>query len=335
MKIAVVILNWNGKALLERFLPAIITHTTNATIYVADNASTDDSIRFCETVYSNQVHIIKNATNGGYAGGYNEALKKIQADIYILLNSDVEVTENWLQSIIKIFKEDTTVAAVQPKIRDLKRPTHFEYAGAAGGYIDALGYPFCRGRIFDYCEEDTGQYDDNTSILWASGACLAIRSTVFWEVNGFDEDYFAHQEEIDLCWRIKNKGYHIMACGQSTVYHLGGATLSAASPKKTFYNFRNSLLTVVKNAPSKRYFLIVILRLILDGIAGVKFFAEAKPKHTFAIIQAHFSFYSLLPRFLNKRKQLQQKSEYAVYSSIIYAYFFKKIKTYTSLLEKR
>jgi len=334
LKIAVVILNWNGKSLLERFLPDVVQHSKGVDIYVADNASTDDSIRFCEIHYVETITVIKNTENGGYAKGYNDALQHIKADLYILLNSDVQVTENWLTPIIEAFESDTTLAAAQPKIKDLQQPTHFEYAGAAGGFLDKLGYPFCRGRIFDHCEEDKGQYDNTIDIQWASGACLFVRSDVFWEVGGFDESFFAHQEEIDLCWRIKNRGYHICCNGESSVYHLGGATLETASPRKTFYNFRNSLFTVAKNTPGNRYIFIIIARLFLDGLAGVKFFAEAKPKHTLAIINAHFSFYRHLRSCLKKRTS-QPKPSYAQYSSIVYAYFLKGIKSYTVLLEKR
>ena len=334
MRIAVVILNWNGRKLLERFLPNILQYSKEAQIYVADNASTDDSIRFCETQYPDTVTIIQNSENGGYAKGYNDALSTITADLYILLNSDVQVTEGWLTPLIREFKADPLLAAAQPKIKDLQKPSHYEYAGAGGGFLDALGYPFCRGRIFDECEEDLGQYDETIAIQWASGACLFIRSEVFWEVNGFDESFFAHQEEIDLCWRIKNKGYRIIASGESSVYHLGGATLETANPQKTFYNFRNSLFSVVKNAPKNSYVFIIIARLFLDGLAGIKFFAEAKPKHTLAIIRAHFSFYRHLRSCLKKRTS-QSKRPYSQYSSIIYAYFLKGIKSYTNLLEKR
>ena len=335
MQVAVIILNWNGKELLKRFLPDVIAHTPEANIYVADNASTDDSVGFCKQEYGNRVTIIQNTANKGYAGGYNTALQDVQADIYILLNSDVQVTEGWLAPLLSEFEKDTELAAIQPKIKDLNRPTHFEYAGAAGGFIDRLGYPLCRGRLFEHCEEDMGQYDDTVDVHWASGACLGIRSKVFWEVGGFDEDYFAHQEEIDLCWRIRNLGYRIKACGRSTVYHLGGATLDKAQPQKTFYNFRNSLLSIVKNAPSQRYVGILFSRLLLDGVAGLVFLAKAKPKHTLAIIRAHFSFYGLWPQFKVKRKQLVQQSTYSQYSSIVVAYFLKNKRTYTSLIKKR
>lgn len=333
MKTAIVILNWNGRKLLERFLGNVVEHSSHlATIYVADNASTDTSISYCKEHFPDQVTIIQNTENGGYAKGYNDALRQIDADLFVLLNSDVEVKEGWLEPMLNVFESSPTIAAAQPKIKDLKRPTHFEYAGAAGGFIDALGYPYCRGRLFDTCEEDTGQYDDTVDVLWASGACLFIRSDRYWEVNGLDEDFFAHQEEIDLCWRIKNKGHRIVAVGSSEVFHLGGATLAAANPKKTFYNFRNTLFALVKNSTGSKYMLRVLYRLILDGIAGVKFLLDRKPKHVWAIIKAHFSFYGHFPSLLKKRKELQQSSNYYQIRSIVFQYFLKNKKSYKDLL---
>lgn len=333
VKTAIVILNWNGRALLERFLENVVKHSAHlATIYVADNASTDSSVAYCKEHFSEDVKIIQNKENGGYAKGYNDALRHVQADLYVLLNSDVNVEKGWLEPMLSVFEDSPSIAVAQPKIKDLKRPTHFEYAGAAGGYIDALGYPYCRGRIFDTCEEDTGQYNDTVDVLWASGACLFIRANQYWEVNGLDEDFFAHQEEIDLCWRIKNKGYRIVAVGNSEVFHLGGATLSSANPQKTFYNFRNTLFAVVKNSPGLKYILRILMRLVLDGIAGAKFLLEGKPKHVWAIIKAHFSFYSHYPRLLKKRKALKQRHHYYQIRSIVFKYFMKNKKSYRDLL---
>lgn len=245
MKIAVVILNWNGQKLLEQFLPSVTTYSKNADIYVVDNASTDTSMAFVNANYP-EVKIIQNKENGGFAKGYNEALKKVDADIFCLLNSDVEVTKNWLEPIVEAFKNNAEVAIMQPKLLDYKQKDYFEYAGAAGGFIDKFGYPYCRGRIFNTLEKDEGQYNDTHSIFWASGACLFVRSYVFKELNGFDESFFAHMEEIDLCWRAKNLGYKIIYTGRSQVYHVGGATLANSNPKKTFLNFRNSLFALVK-----------------------------------------------------------------------------------------
>ena len=258
MKIAIVILNWNGQVLLENYLPSVTLYSNGATIYVADNASTDQSVSFLQSNYPD-IKIIQNSTNGGFAKGYNDALKHVDADIFCLLNSDVEVTENWLEPIAKIFAEVPDASIVQPKILDLLNPEYFEYAGAAGGFLDRLGYPFCRGRIFQTLERDKGQYDDFTEIFWATGACMFIKSEVFWELRGFDEDYFAHQEEVDLCWRAKNKGYKVYYFGESKVFHLGGSTLSNMNPKKTYLNFRNSLFSITKNLPRTKAFPIIFI----------------------------------------------------------------------------
>ncbi|TXD50693.1 MULTISPECIES: glycosyltransferase family 2 protein [unclassified Polaribacter] len=321
MKTAIVILNWNGQKLLEQFLPSIVNFSSQeATIYVADNASTDSSIRYVEKFFPS-IKIIRNAINGGYAKGYNDALQTIDADLYCLLNSDVEVTENWLKPIITIFKEDDKTAIIQPKILDFKDKTKFEYAGAAGGFIDLYGYPYCRGRVFNDLETDTGQFNDVKEIFWASGACLFVSAKVFHQLHGFDEDYFAHQEEIDFCWRVQNRGYKVKYVGTSTVFHVGGATLEENNPQKTFLNFRNSLLNIVKNVPNKHVFSIIFLRLILDGLASLKFMAALKPLHAYSILRAHFSFYKNLIKFLRKRKELVKKPNYNLHTSIVWQYF--------------
>ncbi|MFT4575674.1 MAG: GT2 family glycosyltransferase [Polaribacter sp.] len=331
MKTAVVILNWNGQKLLEQFLPSVVNFSLDeATIYIADNASTDSSIKFIKEFYPS-IQIIENAINGGYAKGYNDALQQIDADIYCLLNSDIEVAENWLTPIIDLFKKEENTAIIQPKLLDFKDKTKFEYAGAAGGFIDLFGYPYCRGRVFNNLETDNGQFNDVSEIFWASGACLFIRSKVYHQLNGFDEDYFAHQEEIDLCWRAQNEGYKIKYVGTSTVYHVGGATLQETNPHKTFLNFRNSLLNVVKNVPKKRFLFVVFSRLFLDGIAGIKFLIELRPIHTWAIVKAHFSFYRNFNTFLKKRKKLQKKSNYNLHTSTVWQYFFLKRKTFKEL----
>lgn len=321
MKIAIVILNWNGKKLLEKFLPSIVNFSSEkAEIFVADNASTDDSIKFIKTFYPS-VNIIENSVNGGYAKGYNDALQAVEADIYCLINSDVEVTENWLSPVLDVFEKNKNVAIIQPKILDYKDKSSFEYAGAAGGFIDFFGYPYCRGRIFNSLEKDTHQFDDTTEIFWASGACFFIRSEVYHQLEGFDENYFAHQEEIDLCWRTNNLGFDIKYLGTSTVFHIGGATLQETNPHKTYLNFRNSLLNVVKNVPKKWFLIVVFSRLILDGIAGIKFLIELRPIHTFAILKAHVSFYKNLPLFLKKRRKLYKKQAYFLHISIVWQYF--------------
>ncbi len=329
MNIAVVILNWNGKKLLEQFLPSVITHSKTATIYVADNASTDDSIAFINTHYPS-VKIIKNTVNGGYAKGYNDALKHIKADVFCLLNSDIEVTTNWLTPILSAFTNTNAPAIIQPKILDFKKKTHFEYAGAAGGYIDKYGYPYCRGRIFDTLEADNGQYNDAAEITWASGACLFIKANVFFELNGFDESFFAHMEEIDLCLRAKNKGYSIKYIPEATVYHVGGATLNHNNPQKTYLNFRNSLFTITKNYPGPLFGLI-FKRLTLDGIAGILFLAKLKPLHTFAILKSHIIFYTNLKQLLLKRKHINPKQKHYTTTSIVWQYFIKNKNKFNQL----
>ncbi len=301
-KTAVVILNWNGKKLLKKFIPSVVKHTKNAEIWVIDNASTDDSVQFLQANYPEikQVHLDKNY---GFAGGYNKGLKSIVADNYVLLNSDVEVTENWLEPLINALDNDTQTAVTQPKIKDYKNKKMFEYAGAAGGFLDFFGYPYCDGRILFSVAEDTGQYEKEKEIFWASGACFAVKKDIFEQMKGFDESYFAHQEEIDLCWRIKNNGYKIKYIPSSTVFHLGGASLDSQSPFKTYLNFRNNLMTLLKNLPKTYIFPVIFIRLILDGLAGVVFVFQGKPRHTWAVIKAHFGFYKRIPSIWKKRQK--------------------------------
>lgn len=330
MKIAVVILNWNGRALLEQFLPSVVRNTPEAEIYVADNASTDDSVAFVEKNFP-QVKIIRNNVNGGFAKGYNDALQNLEEDIFVLLNSDVEIPENWLPPLIVEFGKDAEVAAVQPKIKNFRKKDFFEYAGAAGGFIDALGYPYCRGRIFETLEQDLGQYDDITDIFWATGACMAIRKNDFFEAGGFDEDFFAHQEEIDLCWRLFNMGKKVKAVGTSEVYHLGGGTLNTMHPRKTFFNFRNSLFALVKNAPKKGLFFKIILRLILDGVAAIRLLLLLQPSHTFSILKAHFSFYYLFKKMWKKRNNSPKNRKYYHKTSVVWSYYVLKNANFKKL----
>ncbi|WP_343486824.1 glycosyltransferase family 2 protein [Allomuricauda sp. d1] len=330
MNIAVVILNWNGVHLLEEYLPSVIKHSQNADIYVIDNASSDGSVDFVSEKYPS-IQIIQNEENGGFAKGYNDGLKDIRADIYCLLNSDVMVTEGWLDPIKKAFSELPDVGIIQPKILDLKKPGHFEYAGAAGGFIDQLGYPFCRGRIFQALEKDMGQYDDIKQIFWATGACMFIKSGLFWALGGFDEDYFAHQEEVDLCWRAQNKGCKVYYVGSSHIYHLGGSTLSNMNPKKTFLNFRNSLYSITKNLPKRKALPIVFLRLLLDGIAAARFLAQLKPRHFLAVFKAHASFYGNFPKMYEKREKTNFLVKYYTTKSIVWAHFVNGVKNFNIL----
>jgi GT2 family glycosyltransferase len=328
-KIAVVILNWNGVKLLEQFLPSVIRFSEGAQIYVADNASTDHSIDFVKNNFPS-IKIVQNNGNHGFAKGYNDALQHIDAEIYALVNSDIEVTENWLTPILETFENEKLTAIIQPKILDYKNKEYFEYAGAAGGFIDKYGFPFCRGRIFDTIEKDNGQYDDNCELFWASGACFFIRSEIYHELGGFDETFFAHQEEIDLCWRAANEGHVIKYVSGSTVYHVGGATLQQGNPRKTFLNFRNSLLMLVKNLPKKRLFFVIFFRMVLDGIAGIRFLTQGKFGHTYAILKAHFSFYCISLKYLKKRKDFQIQ-EYYMVKSIVYLYYLKKLQVFKEI----
>ena len=331
MKTAIVILNWNGQKLLEQFLPSVVNFSSElADIYVADNASTDNSIKYIKEFYPS-IKIIENIRNEGYAKGYNDALCAVDADIYCLLNSDVEVTKDWLNPVLEVFKTDKNTAVVQPKLLDFKDKNKFEYAGAAGGFLDLYGYPYCRGRVFNSLETDTAQFNDISDIFWASGACLFIRSKIFQQLGGLDEDYFAHQEEIDLCWRVQNIGFTIKYVGTSTVFHVGGATLQKNNPQKTYLNFRNSLLNIVKNIPKKWFLFVIFSRLALDGIAGIKFLIELKPFHTLAILKAHLSFYSNFFKILKKRKKLQKKQNYNLHTSIVWQYFILGRKKFENL----
>ncbi|MEM9000339.1 MAG: glycosyltransferase [Bacteroidota bacterium] len=332
MKIAIVILNWNGAKLLEAYLPSVIHFSRQAEIHVIDNASTDGSVDFIKEHYP-KVHIIQNSSNGGFAKGYNDGLKHVQADVFCLLNSDVEVTKDWLAPVEKIFGERTDAAIVQPKILDLKRRNYFEYAGAAGGFIDQLGYPFCRGRIFQTLEKDEGQYDDIRKIFWATGACMFIKSDIFRHLGGFDEDYFAHQEEIDLCWRAQNLGHTVYYVGHSHVYHLGGSTLKNINPKKTFLNFRNSLYSITKNLPRKKAVPLIMSRLLLDGIAAVRFIFQLRFDHCIAILGAHLSFYCNFSRMYKKREKVNYIRNYYAAKSIVWSYFVHQVRNFNILVK--
>jgi GT2 family glycosyltransferase len=302
--VSVVILNWNGVHYLKQFLPAVIQHSGNAEIIVADNASTDDSLQWLMQHYP-EVRIIRMKENNGFAGGYNKALQQVKSDYYVLLNSDVLVTMNWLEPVIQRMQQDASIAACQPKIRSWSDRELLEHAGGSGGFIDYLGYPFCRGRIYSTLETDHSQYDDAREIFWATGACLFIRSEVFHACNGFDEDFFAHMEEIDLCWRIHHRGYKIMADPSSMVFHVGGGTLPRSNPKKTYYNFRNNLLMIHKNLLPGEWLKVFLIRLVMDGLAGIKFISSGHPADCLSVIKAHLYFY----RHYSKRKKVRAKEQ--------------------------
>ena len=290
-KVAVVILNWNGRFFLEKFLPSVFNSTyQNIEFVIGDNASTDDSIAYVEENYP-KFSILKNAENLGFAGGYNEILKRVEADYYVLLNSDVEVSQNWIEPVIAQMEQDPMLVAVQPKIQSYHDKGYFEHAGAAGGYLDYFGFPFCRGRIFDQVEKDQGQYDDPKEVFWATGAALFIKAEVWKEAGGFDADFFAHMEEIDLCWRLKKMGYKIGYCPSSLVYHVGGGTLNTSNPHKTYLNFRNNLLMMQKNLPVAAGIWIIFLRFWFDFAALLKFLIDGKPKDAWAVSRAHQYFF--------------------------------------------
>lgn len=318
--------------LLERYLPSVVRFSKGAEIIVADNASTDGSTDFISSDYP-EIRIIQNAENGGFAKGYNDALKDVEADIFCLLNSDVEVSPNWLQPIYEAFSQIPGAAIIQPKILDLLKKDYFEYAGAAGGFLDQYGYPFCRGRIFQALEKDEGQYDDITEIFWATGACMFIRREVFNALGGFDEDYFAHQEEVDLCWRAQNAGYTIYYVGTSRVYHLGGSTLSNMNPKKTYLNFRNSLYSITKNLPGKKAMPIIAIRLLLDGVAALRFIAQFKFIHFFAILRAHLSYYRNFARMFRKREKVNFILKYYTTKSIVWSHFVHRVSKFDRLVK--
>jgi GT2 family glycosyltransferase len=330
MRIAVVILNWNGKSFLEKFLPSVISNSQDAAIYVADNASSDGSMEFVEKNFPT-VKRIDNGENFGFAGGYNRALEKLNEEFFVLLNSDVEITANWLQPVIALFDSDEQVAAIQPKILSYHDKTSFEYAGASGGFVDENGYPFCRGRIFDSLEKDHGQYDSVQEIFWATGACMFIRSKIYKELGGLDDDFFAHMEEIDLCWRTKRAGHKIMIQPESVVYHVGGGTLPKSNPFKTFLNFRNGLELLAKNLPKNRLFFGILVRLFWDALAAFKFLASGSFKDFTAVIRAHIAFYTRLQKTLDKRSGNYNHVNGQYSGNIIIDYFLKGKKKFSDL----
>ncbi len=335
LKAAVVILNWNGKGHLEKYLPSVMNNTDrqNAQIIVADNGSTDDSVSFIKNKYP-EIRLITLDSNYGFAGGYNKALEHVDADVFCLLNSDVRVSEGWIEPVLKIFESDSGIGAIQPKILSDRDTSKFEHAGAAGGFIDKYGYPFCRGRIMDVIEQDNGQYDSQVDIFWASGACLFIRAELFKRNGGFDPDYFAHMEEIDLCWRLKNQGSRIVFTPKSTVYHWGGATLDYNNPHKLFLNFRNSLWTLYKNYSGDNLKWIIFKRMLIDTLAVIKYLVSFNFKNTSAIIKAHIEFYKTKKSLKLKRDAVMSKTitefhKEVLNSSIVWQFFTNNKKHFS------
>lgn len=334
-KVAVVILNWNGKHWLEKFLPSVKQFNDDelSDIILVDNASTDNSLNFLADNYPT-LQTIFFKENYGFTGGYNKALLNLDGyEYFVLLNSDIEVTENWLNPIIDLMDNNKNITACQPKILSYNNKEYFEYAGAAGGFIDYLGYPFCRGRIFDTLEKDEGQYNDAKPVFWATGACMFVRADAYKKMNGLDEHFFAHMEEIDLCWRMQNAGYEVWVQPQSTVYHVGGGTLNTDSPRKTYLNFRNNLLMMLKNIDLFKVYPIIFLRMILDGLAGIKFLTQGKFAHCFAIVKAHFAFYKMQFKYLKNRNR-QKPLNTIVKQSIVFNYFLDGKKKFSELKER-
>lgn len=333
--VAIVLLNWNGQKVLEQFLPSVVKYSEGACIYIVDNGSTDNSVRFLRENYPN-VSIILLPKNYGFAEGYNRGLKQIEATYYILLNTDVEVTSNWYQPLLALLESSKEIVAVQPKILSFRSRNRFEYAGASGGFLDALGYPFCRGRILDVLEEDYGQYDEKREVFWATGAALAIKADAFHSVGGFDNDFFAHMEEIDLCWRLQKLGGQIYCEPKSIVYHLGGGTLPNESSFKLFLNFRNNLYMLYKNLPKYKIFSIIFFRILLDWGALLKFILEGKLKYSKSIFRAHWYFFKSLQKLHRKREEIQRTSvriPRMKVRSILWMYFFRKKKYFSDLRE--
>ncbi len=318
------------------FLPKVLeTSSGIASVFVADNGSGDDSIAFLKNHFP-QVSIIELGKNLGFASGYNRALEQIKADYYVLLNSDIEVTDRWLEPVIKLMENDPTVAACQPKILSYHHRNMFEYAGAAGGFIDRFGYPFCRGRIFQSIEEDKGQYDDIAEIFWATGACLFVKARQFHEAGGLDDDFFAHMEEIDICWRLKHKGYRVMYCGESTVYHIGGGSLDKSSPRKTYLNIRNNSILLYKNLPQDQLYKVFFFRFFLDMMASFKFLIDGGFKHFIAVARAHIGFYFSYKKNRIKRNNIQHRQVPQIYrENIAIDHFFKGKKIFSQLKKEK
>jgi GT2 family glycosyltransferase len=336
-EVAVVILNWNGADLLRQFLPYLIRYTDPelAGIWVADNGSTDASLEVLAGEFSS-VQVLELGENFGFAEGYNRALNRIEAEYFVLLNSDVEVSENWLEPMYTALKENASLGVCCPKIRSWHKREEFEHAGAAGGFLDKYGYPFCRGRIFNVLEKDVGQFDDNCEIFWASGACFMIRSELYRRAGGLDPYFFAHMEEIDLCWRIKNMGYRVQFCYESTIFHIGGATLPKNNNRKTYLNFRNNIILLYKNLPSRRLYRVLFPRLILDCISLFQFLARLEFRNFYAVIRAHISLMGHLSSIRDLRRRTLGICEPSLHpelfgKSIVYNFFIKGRKYFREL----
>lgn len=339
-KTAIVILNWNGAAMLSKYLPNVLEFSRkDATVIVADNASTDDSVKTLRERFP-EVRLVLLDKNYGFAGGYNHALEKVEAEYYVLLNSDVEVPQNWLSPLTEFMDKNPDVAACQPKLLAMHDRKAFEYAGACGGFMDWLGYPFCRGRLFNTVEKDNGQYDSNAEVLWATGACMMIRATDYWQTGGFDERFFAHNEEIDLCWRLRMAGKKIFCVPDSHVWHVGGGTLPKSNPMKTYLNFRNNLTMLYKNLPDEELPKVMLIRLFLDWIAAIQFFITGKTGDAKAVIRGRRAFKQWKKDFTETRKKIQnsrkaKRIEGISSFSLLWQYYVKGRRKYSKLPMKQ
>jgi GT2 family glycosyltransferase len=324
-KLAIVILNWNGQKFLAQFLPAVLQYAPSySEVIVANNASTDDSISFLKTHYP-WVKIIQNPENGGFSKGYNDALQHIEAEYYCLLNSDIEVTEHWIEPVIELMDRQPEVAVVQPKLLSFAEKSKFEYAGACGGFLDYLGYPFCRGRVFAHLEADAGQYNTAMEVFWATGAALFVRSAIYHQLKGLDNDFFAHMEEIDFCWRVKSLGYKIMVEPNSVIYHVGGGSLPKESFKKTYLNFRNNLFLLLKNLPKTKLLSVFLIRFPLDWVAALFFLLQGHFKDTWAVFRAQLSFLRQFKKIKQKRAHINSEVYKQTFQkSIVFEHYIKK-----------
>ena len=339
-KLAVVVLSYNGRELLRKFLPPILANRTPySKVYVVDNASTDGTFDFVKSEFP-EIELIRLEVNKGFTNGYVESLPMIDAEYYALVSSDVEVSPGWIEPIINLMDSDSKIGVCQPKIKSYNDKKYFEYSGAAGAYMDMFGYPFCRGRIFFTVEEDLGQYNDIKEVFWCSGACMFIRSEIYHSIGGFDNEYYAHMEDIDLSWRVKNAGYKVMVCPQAEVFHVGGHIISYGSPAKIFRNYKNGMIMMVKNLPFNKLWWIIPCRFLLDGVAGIRALVKGNPKETRAILHAHWEFYTGIGHWMRKRKEAKAKVKnpntigWFSNDSIVIAYFLKGKKKFSDLIIK-
>lgn len=335
MKTSLVILNWNGEKFLRDYLPSVVRfcESADAEVVVADNASTDGSIALLKSDFPS-VRIIQLDKNYGFAGGYNRALAQVDAEYYVLCNSDIELRMDAVSPLIRMMDADSEIAVSAPKLKSLHQPEMFEYAGAAGGFIDKYGYPFCRGRIMDTVERDEGQYNDSCEIFWATGAFMVVRSKVWKELGGLDDSFFAHMEEIDFCWRVRNKGYKLMYCADAEALHLGGGTLEQGNPRKIFLNFRNSLWMLMKNLPGKSLFITLYIRMMMDGASAMVYLCKLQFSYFWAVLRAHLAFYANIPRLWKARKEQASdhgKNACVLDGSMVWRYMIRKQKTFNKL----